>query len=578
VLKKVNDMKSLKLFLVLLWFGSGMLQAGEDDKPIQFSTTIDPSEKLNDLLEPISDYIAIDFKPIVLTFETGERVPLDYEITVEVEFSTRILKVAEITAELNEIERQLNQIGRSLRDLDEFNILTHIPVDRDRLLKQQQILSDLMRRYDPRTMRELLNEDELKQIVEKAKEQVKNDILTKVRDLVQDEVLPALDLPNIKLPSLTNENKIEIPEFKADKKRTWAFVEGDPKVVAAFGEANLGTKGLAETKSKEASGQVDGKFGVYLMRQPQIVLGMGFANFKSPQVGEQTANAYFAILGKEIYKNEFRGENPKWGNQYSKGVDKNYRFDFPCGPIQCLVTMGARGRVFFEWVAGIGALQAYGSASAGIEASGYAQAEATIGIAGVGAEGELLIIRDTVSLEAHASVRLDDRDMPFIDVGVQANNTIEALRGSLSTYAYVSLPDCRSGSFMGVSYPRCGIDKKKISEPLFSWPGYRHQGNILSFFMKLSPFGYELDGREEDILPEDVRQVEELQKTIDNLDVVERENRLIAARNRFLQEEFNAFSKLGRALSERQTAAYDAALEKQNAQVASKIAELKTNM
>jgi predicted transcriptional regulator len=557
---------------------SSTLSASEQPFSRSVTVTVQPDADLSDLLQPVEELASIEFKPIELKFETGAPIPDDYEITIDVSPEdvangvTKVIEIADLEDELNEIERNLNKYGKSLRDLPAFETLTEIPVAKELLQEQQARLQKLIADFDPAKMRALLSPEQFDELVEKAKAEAKDQVLKKVRELVAESEIPDLDLPDLDLPAVKPPKPVEIPEFEADKTRTWRFFEGDPNVVAAYAEANMRSRGLAKKTSKEAAGQVDGTFGVYLVRQPKIELGGGFANFVSPESGKQQARVRFEIAGKEIYDENFAGDTPKWGDSWSKSVDQHKQFSFSCGPVECIVRLGARGRVYYNWRAGLGALRVYGKADAGVQADAYAQAEATVArIAGVGADASLLIFRDEISLEADAVVRLDERDVPYIETGIEGYNTVEALSGSVSAYAYVRIPECQSGDFYGVSYPKCSTTKKKQSTPIFNWDGFYDRGNILSFHMKLSPFGYEFDGREEDIRPEDVRQAKELQKQGNQIDLADRLNHLRNSQSRYNREARELASGLRRFFENQRPDSYVSALVDQNEQIADKI-------
>jgi hypothetical protein len=383
-----------------------------------------------------------------------------------------------------------------------------------------------------------------------------------------------LKLPEVPLPTVLPASKVDKPEFVADKTRTWRFQKGDSKVILVYGEANLKTLGMNTETSKEVAGSVDGKFGAKFMGTREFDLAKGMASYASKEKEDvQTAKVYFEILGKEIFRKEFRDKNPSWGDTYRKGVDQSQRFPFKCGPLDCLVVLGARGSAYFTWNAGLAALRAYGKASAGLQADAYATAEASImDIIGVGAEASLVLMKESVTAEANALLRLDANDYPYINLDINAYNELQAMAGRVSAYGFVRTVKCEKSKFAGVEYPKCGTTKEKIDTPIYESPGFTQSGNILSFHMKLSPFGSEVTGA--DVKAEDVEQLKDLQKKGEILSLQERENRLAAATNRFNQDQKAFFETMARELQNRQVSAVQSGLAQQGQQVGKEVERL----
>lgn len=518
-------------YICIVFAPSAVADTSNPDIPSEVVTDTQRLESKADLVKVIGKFAARPFVEITLLDKNGMPVSPDMVLTVG---RAKIL-VRDYLKQLNELERSLNQIGRSLRDEHDFGMMTQIPTDTDALSKQSALLQSTLRRFDPDNMRKLLTNADLEQQYQKLKNDAKEIGIGALRDLADKSNLPALDLPDsLPIPAILPVKPVPIPEFKAEKSRTWNVTQGDKSVFGIYADATLAMNGFA-AKAKSAGGKASANFGAYLFGS-SAVLGSGTASYIAPNDGPQTAAIDFKVLGKTIYHKSKTAENLHWGERYSPSVDKHVSFHFAIGVIPCEAQAGAKGSAFLGWGLGLTPLGANGQTSAGVEAEGYASVAASIEVAELGVKGTLLLLRDTLTLDGGANVRMDERDVPYVDIGINAENTIEALNGALSVYAAIELVDCNW----------CSVFKKSWEQELFHWNGIKSTGNILSFHYKLSPLGSEASGK--DILPEDNRQAEELLKSGEAITLAQRENLLINAQNRISADEFKFFSELGKDL------------------------------
>lgn len=541
-------MKTLRLLSVIMFvqFLSSKSAYAQDvitniqDPIIQLRQNSQSS--MADLVKPVSNLKPREFVEIQLTSKDGSPVPMDkmiilYDTSTQKPEQGVKIKVSEYLKEINDLERNLNKMGRSLRDEADFGLLTQIPTDTDALGVQSTIMGKSIRQFDPNNMKELLSPDQLNQTIGKLQSEGQQMGLGTLRDLAEKSDLPKLDIPpEIESMAINVIKPLSIPEFKADKVRQWNTSAGDPNTLKAFANAELKLAGFAG-KAKSSRGQASGNFGGHVFGSGALYLGQGYAEYHAPETGEQEATVRVEILGREILRLHKKTNNLSWGDQFSKSVGFEKHFPFAVGPIPCDAMIGAKGSTFLNWKLGLAPLAAYGSATVGAQADAYASVVATVGVAEIGARGNVLLIKDTVTLQGNAEVGMRD-EIPFVKVDINAINDLEALSGRIYAYAAVmSGVECEWDRY----YLKCGVHKNTFEQDLFSWSGLKKNGNILNLRYKLSPLGSEFSG---DVRVDDIAETQELAAKSVNLSLEQQENWLNEGKNKISMAEYKFFNEL----------------------------------
>lgn len=546
-------MKKIALPIILASSSFAYGNCGANNDPNEICSAFEQvSDDLSDMVKPSNILPQRDYQPIHLKFSNGQELSdadLNRQVDVEIDGQVKRFALRDYQNELNAIEKKLNLLGRSLRDSDDFGVITEVPIDREKLAAQIANTTRTIRAFDPNSMRALLSTTNLDQLEQEARQRATQVGLQTIRDLAAESGLPPLELPdNPRMPTLLPVTKVEIPEFKSEKERVWILDQGQRSTVRIFGDAKLKMAGVStDSKSRTARGQVSGQFGVNLFNSPDVNLGYAYADYKAPQFGKQVANVRFMVMGFEIYKKE-KEINGKWGDRYQKGINYEKQFPFMIGVIPCLATIGARGSLYFSWELGLNPLNAQGDAKVGAKAEAYASVEATVVVAGIGAAGNIEVVADELQLQGLASLRFDQKNYPFMDINLNAWNEIRALNGRLYAYAYIRVPECDKGDFLGVPYPRCGLTKKSYEQDLAVLNGYVNRGNIMSFHLRLSPFGSSVSGK--DVRLEDRVETKALKELTANLDDQQRLATLTNELNKANLEENQFFKDLGSDLAQ----------------------------
>lgn len=529
-----------KLSLAALLFSShnalALVDCREDSDSLLGITCEEKIEETYDAFkEQVSQLDPIPFQAIVLRYENGERIATNHMLTIEKEVAGAIapieVSVGELEMQLNQMEKQLNQLGRSLReDAKVFGALTRFSLDEEKMKIQSQLISKGLREFDPLKMQLQLKEEEFKKKLEDFKNKKKQEIEEYVKSLV-DSSEESIDIPKIEIPSILEFKPLEIPEFKADKERNWTFTKGNPKNFLVYGNASIKTMGDAG-KTKEARGQGEAELGVSLfgLRDQKII--QGYANFNAPQIGDQTFGVVIQVLKYKIL-NEPKLTAPSitLGESFKKGTDLKKELNFTIGFVPCIVTIGIRGEVYFNYSLGIKPLTAFVRADAGGLIKGYAQAQATIVVAGVGVEAELVLIEKKLSLRGDAKVVFDDDLIPSVVVDINGDNDTTMLSGRMYAFAYAYVPQCTKANIGGIPYPKCSISKKRADHVIYDNPGIVKKGKILSLHMTLSPVPGKSKVSGADLKSEDVEQILALRLSSVKLDSQLTDNKIAEMKN-----------------------------------------------
>jgi hypothetical protein len=283
------------------------------------------------------------------------------------------------------------------------------------------------------------------------------------------------------------------------KKRTWSFETGDPSKFWVKGDATVEMQGSRELTKLDAAGHFNA-----------AVMGMWNGEVASATAAAQAGKGIdpqlslnVAILGQTVWNPTYPdpGSKPKpdpnapppkqllhQNDKFAGNVDEGVDWRFAIGPIPCKARLGFRGSAGLEYGYDVALTAVGGFAGPFAKADAYVEAGVDIGVAGVGVEGDLVLLEDELTLRGDAS--LDFVDEPKVVLDLSASNDINALSGSFSVYAYI---DLFFTSWRG--------EKK-----LWGWDGYKDHTDIFHFKYTWTPAGASADG---DVQAEDLLDVQE---------------------------------------------------------------------
>jgi hypothetical protein len=437
--------------------------------------------------EKLNKKAPITFKPFPLENpKTGQK----YAPNEEIEVAPGTKKLAgDFFGQVNDMERKLNAWGYSLRDAGAYS-LQEVDTCLALLQSQKSTIEGDLDKNPPKPWDLEARRKELEDKWNAYKENIVSmgELWSKADSDTVKVNLPAPPPFSTPVPQAARVEPKEI-----FKKRTWSFEEGSKDTFWVKGQANIGLKGSRESTRLDA----DGKFEAALKGLWEGELASAAASAESGKGIDPNLHLDVRVVGKSVWSPTYKakpdstaGKINKFlhgADKYSLAMDEGVDWRFSIGPIPMKARLGFRGEAGLSYGYDIAFTAVGGFAGPFAGADAYAQLGIDLYLVGAGIQGQLVLIKDELTLRGDATV--DFVDEPRLSLDLSAKNHIEALSGQFKVYAFVNyLFDTWRGEYT-----------------LWSWEGLTNDWEIFHFNYVWTPGGVRAEG---DVRAEDVIEVQ----------------------------------------------------------------------
>ncbi|MBF0365979.1 MAG: hypothetical protein HQK50_10435 [Oligoflexia bacterium] len=304
--------------------------------------------------------------------------------------------------------------------------------------------------------------------------------LSKESSLKIPEELQIPDLPEIRSPIQQKRMDLDLKKRKEWKGFDW----GNRKTFNTYANAWLEIR----SSEREMECSAEGKGGAYLFNKEYNIL-YGFGQFYAGTRGVR-GNSQVRVLGYDVFNKNFEETSSlQWNapDLYNQAIDFSYEAKFMIGPVPVYVTTGVRGRVYLGLTGGLGPTLIEVTSIPGLEVSAFGNAAVGVGrIISAGVEGSLVLLNDRMSIEGKAKLQFSKDAIPYILIGMNAENQVHTLDGKMSIFAEYPYVKFRRG------IPKI-INKREYVD-MWNWEGIELVNKIMNYELEMSPFNVKMRG------------------------------------------------------------------------------------
>jgi hypothetical protein len=490
-----TKMKYLSALAVAMTVLSTGLAAQTTEAPDM--KVIDPNLPPQKAATDVVKKAAIPFVPfLMIDPSTGKVVLPDDIITL---YDGAKVKAKEYYGKLNEMEQKLNAWGYSIKNNDDYALVTKILVDYGLITEQGKLSDELRAAFDPAVMERLKDPAILERIL---KDEVQKRAESYLEDLYRDTLLndiKDLGIPNMKVdPKMISKANAELKTLVTKYvSETW----GDEKI-AISGNAKLNLAG--DTKDFEALGQAVLKGQVY---GNSFDIFFGEALGKAKQDEKLHAKLYAWALGKELLKKDIYSSKV-WNKSERPSDTQPIKFSLKDlgieGPLKTEIRQAIpveysygifslKGEFGYNGAAGVNAFKAVapsnvtGSFGPYQKLGSFASVKGEVGfgpvkVAEAGITGQIDIIDGSTTFQGGMKMDFQNGEA-VITTEARGVSVITAMKGSMSALAKVKVPKA--------SLPPW--EEKTFEHVIYNSKGYSSGEMVLFDYKKVvGKFGFSL--------------------------------------------------------------------------------------
>lgn len=261
--------------------------------------------------------------------------------------------------------------------------------------------------------------------------------------------------------------------LKAKLIKDWAFEFGNPEKLAT----GLYPYVHVYANDIEARVQAGARWTGAVLGKIDTEIAHVQAVGQSPGTGPLKASIDVYVLGGlRVWGKPIASMKPlEFSDRYVQDIGQHMDHRFVIGPIPAKARIGYRGEAGVKWKINLVPLQAGAHTIPWAGADVYAQVGGDLGLAGVGVNGRLILLRDSLVVNGNTTFASEE-GKPEIKIAANVGNKLNALRGELNAFMYVYKPTTEPPF----------LEKFEMEFPLFEYPGIERDDEIFNFTTNLT--------------------------------------------------------------------------------------------
>jgi len=274
-----------------------------------------------------------------------------------------------------------------------------------------------------------------------------------------------------------NGKPLSASNVKVNETRSWNYSLGNPSTFSAHLNGKITLTGDATVQNISGEANAGGS----IFNHSKDIL-RATASVHAPASGvDMTAKLNLNLLGTTVFNldKHFNATPTKplltESNTITpKGIDFSKTIHFSIGPIPISVKVGAQGSVALSYFLSVAPMSVKAQAVPKVRSNVYVQARVDLLLAYAGVNAALTLVNDDLTLGGELAIKFDEpRKGPYFAVKYFGLNNFEALKGSVSVFACISVPV---------------FDDPCYDTTLFSFGGFKVNGFLFNVQKKLFLF------------------------------------------------------------------------------------------